>query len=89
MFSISRQIPPLSPLQLAGQATKEVEMRRFNLERDLASTKGACDQYIAETAKLQNDLRQEKDWEQSEPDRESLARVESVASPIRIVKEGI
>ena len=51
--------PPKFP-QMNGQASKEIEQRRYNLERDLVAARADVDRTISEVAKLKNDLEQEK-----------------------------
>ncbi|CAD7943708.1 unnamed protein product [Amoebophrya sp. A25] len=56
-------------LFVSGQAVREVETRRFNIERDLASARANQDRQMVELTRLKNDLQQEKELTKLERSR--------------------
>ena len=66
---------------LSGQTAKEIEARRFNLERDLTSAKATANRQVEEHSKLANDLRQEKEIVRIE--RERNAKLEALLAEFR------
>ncbi len=45
---------------MSGQASKDIEQRRYNLERDLISARADLDRNIGDIAKLKNTVEQER-----------------------------
>ncbi|CAD7931817.1 unnamed protein product [Amoebophrya sp. A120] len=66
---------------VSGQAVKEVELRRFNLERDLAASRAQQDRSLIESTRLKNDLQQEKELTKLE--RQRNKKLEALLAEVR------
>jgi len=72
---------------VSSQAAREIEMRKFNLERDLASAKGTVERQQQELGKLENDITQEKHLTRLERDRN--AKLEALLAEFRRKELGV
>eukprot|EP00392_Amoebophrya_sp_AT5.2_P017330 g17670.t1 len=68
-------------LMVSGEAVKQVELRRFNLERDLIAAKAEQDRSLHEVTRLKNDLQQEKELTKLE--RQRNAKLEALLAETR------